>query len=208
MRRASYILAGLALMAAAVATAGGRELDTYRANRGKIEQPAVALARRAVEIRLGIKPTQPAPPCGSLLKSKAAVFVTISKNGRRRGCKGSFEPATQRLCDEIARAAVGAATTDVRYRPLRSSELKDVIFSVSIVGAPRQVRDAGQYPPGRYGLLLRSGSKSGVLLPGEAKTCSWRLAEAKRQAGLKPGDRFELYVFEAVTFAEHRERRR
>lgn len=178
-------------------------LDAYRQQANAIAVPAAAMARRAVETYLKTgKADVNASRLPAVFVKKAAVFVTIAKNGKRRGCKGAFEPVTGSLRDEIIRTAIEAATADIRYRPIRSNELDDVTFTVSIVGPLKRVQDSAPYPPERYGLLLRSGGKSGVLLPGEAKTSTWRLAEARRQAGVGPGEPCELFVFETVALRE------
>ncbi|MCL5105743.1 MAG: AMMECR1 domain-containing protein, partial [Armatimonadetes bacterium] len=137
-----------------------------------------------------------------VFRTRAAVFVTIAKNGRRRGCKGVFEPATDNLAAEIVRAAIGAATADIRYRPIRANELNQITFTVSIVGPLKRVSDPYNCSPADQGLLIRASGKSGVILPGEAKTSSWGLAEAKRQAGIKPGEPYELYMFKTLALHE------
>ena len=200
------ILCIAVLMIAAGTYASSRSLDVFRQQQGRISSDAVGLARKAVTTYLATgKDEFPLPKLPEVFKRKAAVFVTISKAGRRRGCRGSFQPTTSNLRDEIIQTAIGAATADIRYRPIRTNELKDLDFTISVVGRLEHVKDANGYPSRVYGLLLRSASKSGVLLPGEAKTSTWRLAEAKRQAGLKPGEPYELYVFEAVTLRTHKQ---
>lgn len=178
-------------------------LDAYRQQQNDLRPIAVKLARDAVQAHIATGKA-PAPPAKlpHIFKGRAAVFVTIAKNGRRRGCKGSFEPTAEDLAAEIIRAAIGAATSDIRYRPIRGNELDDVTFTVSIVGPLKRVHDPYAYSPRDHGLLLRASGKSGVLLPGEAKTSAWRFAEAKRQSGVRPGEPYDLYVFETVALHE------
>jgi len=180
-------------------------LDVFRQNRTRIQSQACSLARQAAAHYLRYGTTEfKGPDLPEIFNRKAAVFVTISKDGQRRGCRGSFEPAEDTLKAEIIRVAIEAATADIRYRPIRLGELDELAFSVSIVGEPEIVSDLDGFCPTRCGLLLRSGEKSGVLLPGEAKTNTWQLAEAKRQAGVQPGEPYELYVFETVALHETR----
>ncbi len=191
------------IMIAAQAYTASDPLEAYRRQRGVIAPIAVDLARQAVESYITIDKAKVVHgKLPDLFRKKAAVFVTISKNGQRRGCKGAFEPVTGSLRDEIIRTAVQAATADIRYRPIRRSELKDVTFVVSIVGPLRRVRDSAAYSPRQFGLLIKSGDKSGVVLPGEAKTSQWRLSEARKQAGVGSKDPCEMYVFEAVELRE------
>ena len=204
MRRTVLCIA--VLMITAETCADISPLAPFKRQQGRISAQAAALARQAVETYLTTsKDKFSVPELPEIFNRKAAVFVTIAKNGRRRGCKGSFEPLTENLKDEIIQTAIGAATADIRYRPVRPNELEELTFTVSIVGPPKHVKDAGVYPPRLYGLLLKSGSKSGVILPGEAKTTRWRLTEAKRQARVRPGEPYELYVFETVTLRAREE---
>ncbi len=190
----------------AISCALASPLGNFAQHRNTLCKPAINLARETVRIYLTtgkLTPTQQKLP--AIFNQKAAVFVTIAKNERRRGCKGTFEPATKCLKDEIIRAAIGAATSDIRYRPIRSNELGKLSFTVSIVGPLKRVKDPQQYPPISYGLLVRGGAGTGVILPGEAKTNSWRVAEARRQAGLKSGQPCEMFVFETVALHETKE---
>lgn len=191
------------LCLAIVSYASTRSLDLFRNSRARIAAPAARIARQAVTTYLktgrAVADDKGLPEA---FRRKAAVFVTISKDGRRRGCAGGFEPAAANLRDEIVLAAIRTATADTRYRAIRAGELDQLIFTVSIVGPLTPVSDPSRYPPAAYGLLARSGSRSGVILPGEAKTSRWGLSEAKRQAGIRPGEPCELYVFETVTLRE------
>ena len=177
-------------------------LDAYRAGENTIRPIAVKLARDAVRAQVAGRCLTMPSRLPEVFRTRAAVFVTIAKNGRRRGCKGVFEPVTDNLAAEIVRAAVGAATADIRYRPIRRNELDQLTFTVSIVGPLKRVEDTNACSPGDHGLLLRSGDTSGVILPGEAKTSAWGLAEAKRQAGIRSGEPYELYVFETLALHE------
>ena len=98
-----------------------------------------SLARSALETR--IRGGRFAVPEALLarfprLKSKKSAFVTLTKDGRLRGCIGSLE-ATQRLADEAASNAVDAALRDPRFPPVAEEELASIELSVSVLGTPR-----------------------------------------------------------------------
>lgn len=201
MRVPSVCLALLCL--SSISYTSTRSLELYRNSRAQIAAPAVRIARQAVTTYLETgRAVVEEKGLPEAFRKKAAVFVTISSNGRRRGCAGGFEPAAANLRDEIVLAAIRAATADTRYRAVRAGELDRLTFTVSIVGPLTPVSDPSRYPPAAYGLLARNGPKSGVILPGEAKTSRWGLSEAKRQAGIRPDEPCELYVFETVTLTE------
>lgn len=187
----------------AMTCARASSIDEFAGRESAIRGPAVKLARRAVETYLKTGKTIPTPrDLPRIFSRPAGVFVTMSKDGKRRGCKGTFEPVTSSLAEEIIQSAIGAATTDIRYRPIRTNELAELTFTVSIVGPPRRVQDSDGYSARTHGLLLRCSSGSGVILPGEAKTSTWRLAEARRQASAKRGESCELFVFQTVALHE------
>ncbi|MEJ5298691.1 MAG: AMMECR1 domain-containing protein [Armatimonadota bacterium] len=168
-----------------------------------VRRQACALARWAVEQKAAGKPLSPLPfrPQGVLARP-APCFVTISLDGRRRGCTGSFEPQTATLAQEIVRNAVRAWNQDPRTPRLRREDLRRAEFSVTIPGARRTVPDPSPYPPANYGLVVSGGGRSGVLLPGEAKTARWQAREARRQAGIREYVSVTFQIFRAVTFRE------
>lgn len=183
--------------------ASNASLEFFRNIRSEIAGPATQIARQAVADYLKTGSAKPSEAkLHDAFNRKAAVFVTISRDGVRRGCAGGFEPSENNLRDEISRTAIRAATGDTRYRAIRIAELAHLTFTVSIVGPLKPTSDPLRYPPAVFGLLARSGWRTGVILPGEAKTSSWGVTEARRQGGIGSGESCELYVFEAVTLTE------
>ena len=52
-----------------------------------------------------------------LINNKAGVFVSLHKNGKLRGCIGTFEPTQDSIASEIIRNAIESAH-DPRFLPL------------------------------------------------------------------------------------------
>ncbi|HEX2106250.1 MAG TPA: TIGR00296 family protein, partial [Nitrososphaera sp.] len=101
----------------------------------------VRLARTAVEKFLYesviIKP-------GREVLDKAGVFVTlnyITRSGMEhlRGCIG-FPLPEKTLYQGVIEAAISAATEDPRFPPLDSEDLNNIIFEVSVLTPPQQIR--------------------------------------------------------------------
>ncbi len=203
--RAAALAALLMMLAAPCAAASPLE-DAARAD-AALRRQACTLARWAVEQKAAGRPLSPLPfrPQGMLARP-APCFVTISLDGRRRGCTGSFEPRAPSLADEIVQNAVRAWTLDPRSPRLGRDQLKRAEFSVTIPGPRRTVPDPSPYPPADYGLVVTGGGRSGVLLPGEARTSRWQEREARRQAGIPEGASVTFQVFRAVTFRERTKR--
>lgn len=164
---------------------------------------AARIARRAVRVYLKeqrtIEPPKTVPEAFNLPNG---VFVTITKNGRVRGCMGTIQPATSSVAEEIIRSAILAATADPCHRPISSREVDQLKFTISIVGKLRRVESESELEPGRLGLLVRRGSRSALLLPGEALTARWQIYKCKLKAGIDQDKRVEMFVFPTVTLGD------
>ncbi len=137
-----------------------------------------------------------------LLARTAGVFVTVSTDGKPRGCWGSLDPSGENLAIATIRAAVGAVSRDWRYVPLRAAELEAAAIQVAIVRRVVPIASVEQLDPTRMGLFIRSGTQGAVLLPGEALTTEWQLSTAKRLAGIPAAQPVELFRVEAELLHE------
>ena len=106
----------------------------------------------------------------SKFKTKQGVFVTLTIEGKLRGCIGFPEPVLP-LQDAIIQSGRAAAFEDPRFEPLTEDEFKEVTIEISILTVPEEIKvnDPKDYPKniliGRDGLIIRSSSGSGLLLP-------------------------------------------
>lgn len=139
---------------------------------------------------------------GSVLGAPAGVFVALILDGRVRGCMGTVYPMEASLADEIASAARMAATSDPRRPPVRPEEVARLDYCVSVVGRLRRHEPGAPVNPRTEGVIVKANGRSGVILPGEARTGAYEIAWAKREAGVGPGDHFELFVFETERFGK------
>ena len=64
-----------------------------------------------------------------------ACFVTLTKNGRLRGCIGSIFPQ-EPLCRAVIHRALSAATEDPRFPRVLPSELDELRIEVSVLSVP------------------------------------------------------------------------
>lgn len=184
----------------------------------------IKLARKAVEEYLtkGIEIQLPIN-IPEKFKVKRGVFVTINKlrfeggvrNRILRGCIGYPYP-TNPLIEALIDAAISAATADPRFKPLKSNELKEVVFEVSVLTEPELIRVSSptMYPQmiriGLDGLIVKKGWFSGLLLPQVAVEWNWDaeefLSNCCIKAGLPPDawlDKdIQVYRFQAEIFEE------
>ncbi len=145
---------------------------------------------------------------------KQGVFVTLHKHGDLRGCIG-FPHPTRRLYQAVFEAARAAAFEDPRFRPLDERELKEIDIEISVLTVPEEMTvPPDEYPQqvriGRDGLIIRSASGSGLLLPQVFTehdcTPEQALEMTCQKAGL-PGDAWkdkknEVFRFQAEILRE------
>ena len=94
----------------------------------------------------------------------AAVFVTLTREGRLRGCIGTTVPQSG-LWDAVRYFAREAAFDDPRFRPLDRGELPRTHIEISILSAPERVASAGAIIPGKHGVIIQRNGHSGLFLP-------------------------------------------
>lgn len=131
------------------------------------------------------------------LNNSAGAFVSLKKNGELRGCIGTTVATTASLVEEIIQNAVSAATGDPRFEPVRADELAELSVSVDILGAAEPITSRAQLDPKLYGVIVRSGPKTGLLLPDleGVDTVEEQLAIACRKAGIRADEPYRIERF-------------
>ena len=145
---------------------------------------------------------QPASPLPADAAKRAGAFVSLKKHGQLRGCIGTILPTQTDVAREIIRNAVSAATEDPRFSRVRPSELEELEVSVDILSAPERIESITQLDPRRYGVIVRHGGRSGVLLPDLEGIDSpeEQVDIACQKAGINAGESVDLYRFEVTRY--------
>lgn len=168
------------------------------------ESAYVKLARETIEnyIKQGKIITPPLGLPEEMINQKAGVFVSLKKNGNLRGCIGTFMPTQENIAQEIIKNAISASVDDPRFSPINVSELEDLSISVDVLSAPEEVKDISQLDPKKYGVIVSSGYKKGLLLPDleGVDTVEYQIDITKRKAGIYPGEKVKLYRFEVKRY--------
>ncbi len=135
-----------------------------------------------------------------LTGTQAGAFVSIHKNGELRGCIGTIWPASDTLAGEIINNAVSAAARDPRFDPVRPDELEFLEISVDVLGEPEEVSSVSQLDVRRYGVIVTSGARRGLLLPDleGVDTPQQQVDIARRKAGIAPWEPVRLSRFEVI----------
>lgn len=170
------------------------------------------LARQSIAWELGL--ANEAPDVAALIESdsslarRAAVFVTLTKNGDLRGCVGQTR-ALVPLAEAVQQAVLDAAFGDPRFRPLQAHELDDVRIEISVLSPFKRVIDVEtDIQVGTHGLVIVTDTTRGLLLPQVAVENGFSREEFLEAVALKAGlppDAWRhatLYTFMADIFAD------
>lgn len=165
------------------------------------ESVHVRLARESLEgfINTGEYIEVPSYINDEMLKEKRGVFVSLKKDGVLRGCIGTIAPTTDNIAEEIIRNAVEAGSMDPRFTPVRKEELDCLTYSVDEI-MPGEKCEKEDLDPKKYGVIVRSGSKTGLLLPDldGVDTIEEQLNISLRKAGIDTDEEYIIERFEVI----------
>ena len=114
--------------------------------------------------------SEPYAPSSPKFQERRGTFVTITLNGRLRGCIGHIIPQ-ESLLEGVRVNAMNAAFGDPRFPGLTKSEFEKIRVEVSILTAPKPLAytDANdllaKLKPGTDGLIIRKGYHQATFLP-------------------------------------------
>lgn len=202
------VLAVAVLLALAPAVVRADALDPWRElTPGTRGAELLAIARAALETAAGDTtgaataahapaPTKPwpAPP--------AALYFTLISESGTRACVGHDPPRGADIAEAVRVLAPFALTGDRRRPPVRAHELPSLRIVLAFAAAPVPVRDPTEVDPAREALLIETPQGHVAFLPGEARTISWALHEARRIGVLAPGAAPRYSRFQVVTLSE------
>ncbi len=166
------------------------------------ESYLVRLARRSLEDYVnGLQSPVPKDVPGEFEK-KAGVFVSIKKQGQLRGCIGTIEPVQACIAEEVMANAISAGMHDPRFQPVSKGELRDLDYSVDVLQPPEKILSMQQLDPTRYGVIVESGKRSGLLLPNLAgvNTVAQQVDIARQKAGIGPNEPVILKRFKVERY--------
>lgn len=171
-------------------------------------QTLLRIARGSIESAFDPSKKLDMTALSPVLKTPCGAFVTLHRNGRLRGCIGTFGEDTPlyRLVERMARAA---AFDDPRFPSLQASELPEVQLEISVLTPLRRIHSIDEFRYGRDGIYIVKGGRSGTFLPQVAQEVDWTKEEflghcARDKAGIcwDGWKDAELYTYEAIVFGE------
>ena len=164
--------------------------------------PYVNLARKSLEsyVLRGDRINIPAGLPRDMEEKKAGAFVSIHKHGDLRGCIGTIGPTKDCVAMEIIENAISAAVRDPRFPPIGPDELEELDISVDVLGEPEDISSPEELDVKRYGVIVSSTGKRGLLLPDleGIDTVEQQIEIAKQKAGIHRFETIKLQRFEVI----------
>ena len=122
----------------------------------------------------------------------SGIFVTITKENSLRGCIGYPLPI-KKLSNAVIDSAIAAATEDPRFPAINPNELDNLIFEVTVLTPPIEIKVEkhedylSAIKIGRDGLIVENKQSSGLLLPQVQKEYGWDIEEFLTHTSEKAG---------------------
>lgn len=137
-----------------------------------------------------------------LLDKRAGVFVCLKIDGILRGCVGTIMPTQDNIAEEIIANAIQAATADYRFSSLTINELPRLQYTVDILEEPELVKSKAMLDHKVFGIIVRRGYKTGLLLPDieGVDSIDEQIEIARRKAGIAPHEEVEIYRFRVIRY--------
>lgn len=174
-----------------------RALETYVSDESKEDKEVISPAA--------------VPAAAELTEERAGAFVSLhlksdkpGEEGELRGCIGTISATRANLAEEIIAMAIAAGTEDPRFEPVELEELPNLFYSVDVLGEAEPVTSPLELDPKRYGVIVTSGMRRGLLLPDlpGVRTVHEQIAIARQKAGIDPGEAYRLERFEVTRYEE------
>ncbi len=178
-----------------------RRIDELAAAYEKADE-YVSLAHRTIEeyVINGRVIDVPEGISGELTSRRAGAFVSVHKDGMLRGCIGTILPTRKNLAEEIIQNAISAVSKDPRFDAVTPDEVKWLEIDVDVLTAPEKIASKDELDVKRYGVIVTSGYKRGLLLPDleGVDDVDEQVSIAMRKGGISPGDNYSLERFEVI----------
>jgi len=176
----------------------------------------LALARRSVLAAARGEPLPDPSAAGlsELCAQPKGCFVTLSRDGRLRGCIGNILPHKP-LAQAVVDNAVSAALRDHRFRPVTTDEVDKLHIEISVLTAPQPLDFSSpqdllaRLRPHIDGVILQVGKFNATFLPQVWQQIGDKeefLNQLAYKAGLQPSawqmDNAKVLTYQAEAFEE------
>lgn len=164
--------------------------------------PYVTLAKNSLEhyVKTGSYYKEFGELPREMLEQRRGIFVSLKKAGELRGCIGTIEPTRENIATEIIQNAVNAGLEDPRFDPVREEELTELVYSVDVLHAPEEITTKEELDVTKYGVIVSTGYKKGLLLPNleGVDSVEQQIEIALMKAGIGKEENYSMKRFEVV----------
>jgi AmmeMemoRadiSam system protein A len=169
--------------------------------------PLVELARRTIAAY--VQENKVIDPPGELtpeMQQQAGTFVSLhDRDGRLRGCIGTFQATRANVAFEVIHNAISAATSDPRFPPVMPGELRGLQIKVDVLSEPEPIPGPEELDARRYGVIVQATQgwhRRGLLLPDleGVDTVADQIRICRLKAGIGPDEPIELSRFEVSRY--------
>ena len=149
----------------------------------------------------------------SFLQEQRATFVTLTLDGKLRGCIGSLQ-AKRSLIDDLIHNSIASAIGDPRFKPLSKEEFEKIKIEISLL-TPAENLEYSDFKdlekkliPNRHGVILELNGKRATFLPQvweQLPTFNDFMVHLCKKAGLDPSKLPALpsiKIYEAIKIKE------
>ena len=188
---------------------GGNTVDEIQFSKAE-KKKLFQIARESIIRAIKGKDSQFEVKEKNLLK-KRGVFVTLTNNGRLRGCIGHFGEDYP-LFQIVSQMAAAAATQDYRfmYDPITLEEMDEINIKISVLSPLKKIDSIDEIEIGKHGIWIRQGNRGGTYLPEVATDMGWNKKQflehcCAHKAGL-PADAWkkdaDIYIYSSQLLSE------
>lgn len=168
----------------------------------KKKDPYVNLARAAIYeyVQNGKELEVPDNLPDEMISKRGGTFVSVHKFGDLRGCIGTIAATRKNLAKEIIGNAISAVSNDNRFSPVTKNELDYLDISVDVLSEAEDIDDMSMLDVKKYGVIVTSGSKRGLLLPDleGVDSVEEQVRIARNKAGIGSNEKITLKRFEVI----------
>jgi hypothetical protein len=197
-----FVLSTVIVLLAGTSASHAGELDAYQALVRSNGPALLAWTRASIERAFSDSAAAPPDSLPDWPAEPTGLYLSLVGHSGTRACVGSTTPVAGTLAACLARSAADVIASDRRRPPLRRAELQSLRLVVTFAGRTEPVADPMQVRLAREGLLIQTANGAVAYVPGESRTVSWALADARRHGLLQKRADATFQRFDVVTLRE------
>ena len=167
--------------------AGAMEKTEFEPLNEEAQRDLLRMAREAISGYLVTGRPPEFEPILEIFTEKRGVFVTLTKDGRLRGCIG-YHGNDVPLHKLVPSRAIAAAFEDPRFPPITEEEVDALHIKISVyLDRVHEIQSIDEFEVGKHGIIMMKGNRGATFLPEVPVEAGWTKEEELRQLCRKAG---------------------